>query len=398
VVDVRTLDESDLDASWHLGRLAFGWNTGTRTPPPHDVRPDDPFTRWGAFDDDGVLVGKAVDLHHEQWWGGRVVPASGIAGVAVLPEHRGQGMTRAVLTAVLQAARERGADVATLFCTSSAVYRALGFEVGGVMRTVDVPTAELRAPSTQLRVRAGTGRDWPAIRTVYDAIGRGCNGLLTRSGRLFDDPEGDALPEGIDGVTLVENADGRVVGYASWERGRGYHDDAVLTVHDCLALSDDAAAALVGTLASWGTVTPTVRMRLLPVVDAVARRLPLERVREHRPEVWMHRPLDVARAVAARGWGSAAAGSVSFRLIDPLLPCNDAAWTLTLGDGSGRLERATAEPGAALDVRGWSLLFCGAARTPQLRAAGLLAGPTDDDAALDQLLGAGGPAGLLDYF
>jgi predicted acetyltransferase len=398
MVDVRVLDEADLDAAWHLGRLAFGYGAGARTPPAHDVRPDDPFTRWGAFDESGLLVGKAVDLYHEQWWGGRVVPASGIAGVAVLPEHRGSGVTRAVVTAALGAARDRGADIATLFCTSSAVYRALGFEVGGVMRTVDVPTAELRTSGTGLRVRAGTGRDWTAIRAVYDEVGRGCNGLLTRRGRAFEDPVDDSLPEGIDGVTLAEDADGRVVGYASWERGRGYHDDAVLTVNDCLALSDQAAEALVGTLASWGTVTPTVRLRLLPVVDAVARRLPLERAREHRPEVWMHRPLDVARAVAARGWGHASTGSVSFRLTDPLLPWNDAAWTLTLDGGAGRLEPAATDPGTVLDVRGWSLLWCSAARTSQLRAAGLLSGPSDDDPALDLLLGSGGPSGLLDYF
>lgn len=393
------LEARDLDASWQLGRLAFGWNTGTRTPPAHEVREDEPFSRWGAFDDRETLVGKAVDLHHEQWWGGRVVRACGVAGVAVAPEHRRSGVTRAVLTDLLHAARERGADVATLFCTSSAVYRSLGFEVGGVMRTVDLPTAELPvATASSVRLRAATGRDWPAIRAVYDDTGRGCNGLLTRRGGLFNDPVDDSFPDGIDGVTLAEDADGRVVGYASWERGRGYHDDAVLTVPDCLAATVDAAHALVGALASWGTVTPAIRMRLLPVVDAVARRLPLERAREQRAEVWMHRPLDVARAVSARGWPIAASGSVSFRLADPLLQWNDAAWTLTVDGGVGRLEPATTEPGAVLDVRGWSLLWCGAARSPQLRGSGLLTGDPAVDAALDHLLGSGGPAGLLDYF
>jgi predicted acetyltransferase len=278
------------------------------------------------------------------------------------------------------------------------VYRSLGFEVGGVMRTVDVATAELRGARGSVQVRPGTGRDWPAIRAVYDEVARGCNGLLTRVGRLFDDPADDAMPDGIDGVTIAEDAAGRVVGYASWERGRGYHDDAVLTVYDCLAVSDAAAEALLGTIASWSTVTPTVRLRLLPVIDAVARRLPLERVREHRSEVWMHRPLDVVRAVAARGWSTAAAGSVGFRLIDPLLPWNNGVWTLTLDGGVGVLEPAAGDPDVELDVRGWSLLWCGAARAAQLRAAGLLTGDPATDAALDLLLGGGGPAGLLDYF
>ena len=50
-------------------------------------------------------------------------------------------------------------------------------------------------------------------------------------------------------------------------------------------------------------------------------------------------------------------------------------------------------------MRGWSLLWCGAARSAQLRQAGFLTGGGPaDDAALDALLGSGGPAGLLDYF
>ena len=44
------------------------------------------------------------------------------------------------------------------------------------------------------------------------------------------------------------------------------------------------------------------------------------------------------------------------------------------------------------------LLWCGTARTPQLRQAGLLTGPDRDDGLLDRLLGAGGASGLLDYF
>jgi predicted acetyltransferase len=399
VVDVRILEAADLDASWQLGRLAFGWDTGTRTPPAHDPRPDDPFTRWGAFDESGSLVGKAVDLHHEQWWGGRVLPASGVAGVAVAPEHRRRGVTRAVLTRLLDGARDRGAVVTTLFCTSSAVYRSLGFEICGAMRTVALPTAELPiAPRSPIRLRAGTGRDWPAVRALYDEVAAARNGHLTRRGRLFAAPTDGELPDGVDGVTLAETADGSLVGYATWERGRGYHDDAVITVHDCLALSADAAAALVGTLAGWATVAPTTRLRLSPVLDAVDLRLPLERAREHRTETWMHRPLDVVAAVAARGWPVAAAGSVSFRLHDPVLVGNAGAWTLQLSAGEGRLEPSRVACDTVLDVRGWSLLWCGAARTAQLRGAGLLTGDRGADAGLDLLLGGGGPSGLLDYF
>jgi predicted acetyltransferase len=248
-------------------------------------------------------------------------------------------------------------------------------------------------------LRAGDGTDWPAIRAVYDEIARTGNGLLTRRGTLFADPTDATLPDGIDGVTIAEDDRGAVVGYASWERGTGYGQESVVTVHDCLALTAPAAQALLSALGTWMTVAPALRFRLPAWVDAVGAHLPLESAREHRAEVWMHRPVDVAAAVAARGWPTGVAGSVDFRLVDPLLSWNDGAWRLTLSAGEGRLERAAVEPGLTLTVRGWALLWCGAARTGQLRQAGLLSGSDPvAEAALDALVGGGGAAALLDYF
>lgn len=75
----------------------------------------------------------------------------------------------------------------------------------------------------------------------------------------------------------------------SYKRGSGYDDTSVLTVYDCLALQPDAAQGLLASLASWGTVAPTLRMRLLPWHDAVNAVLPLERVREHRTQIVISR-------------------------------------------------------------------------------------------------------------
>src|SRR5947207_1208656 len=214
-----------------MGAAIFG--SDRDVPPPPDRRPRDPSTWWGAYDDTGRLVGKAIDLHYEQWWGGRLVPTCGVAGVAVEPEQRNRGVTRTLMRALLGQAHERGAAIAALFCTSSRVYRAFGFEVGGVTQRVDIPTSTLPAGGGEgTRLRAGDGSDWPAVRAVYDEIARGCNGLLSRRGGRFADPPGTDLPRGIDGLTIAETEAGEVVGYATWDRGRGYDADAVLTVPD----------------------------------------------------------------------------------------------------------------------------------------------------------------------
>src|SRR6185295_9272486 len=107
--------------------------------------------------------------------------------------------------------------------------------------------------------------------------------------------------------------------------------------------------------------------------------------------------VDVAAATAARGWPRTPDGDVEFRLVDRALPWNDGAWRLVVKRGEARLEPTATEPDLVLDVRAWSLLWCGAANAAQARQAGLLTG--GDDALgvrLDRLLGGGGQSGAYD--
>ncbi|MGC5291028.1 GNAT family N-acetyltransferase [Micromonospora sp. DT231] len=393
-VHVRELSTDDLDAAWELGRIAFG-STAERHASTTVVVPG--MTRYGAFDDSGRLVGKAVDLHHDQWWSGRAVPAADVAGVAVAPEARGRGVGRALLTALLRDAHERGAAVSALYPTVAAPYRACGWEATGVLRTVDLATAALprHRPSPDLVVRAGTPADLPAVADLYERVARCRNGMLTRRGELFDFFAADRGLPG-DGLTLVED-DGDLVGYATWQRGRGYGADSVLTVDEALAVTAEAARELVGLLASWASVAPTLRLCPLDG-DAVSTVLPLESARDHERDLWMHRPVDVARAVSARGWPVHVRGVVDFGLTDPLAEWNTGTWRLAVADGAAELTRVSGEADLRLDVRGFALLYTAAAPARAVAQAGLLHhSPAVDPAALD-LLAAAGPAQLLDYF
>ncbi len=394
-VEIRELHADDMPAAWELGRLAFGRSS----PTPQSPVAVPGITRYGAFDPGGRLVGGATDLHHEQWWAGRPVTAADIASVAVLPEARGRGVARSLLGAVLRGARERGAAISALFPTVAAPYRSCGWETGGTLRTVDLATMALprHRPSPHLSVSPGTAADLPAVAELYERVARHRCGLLTRRGPLFDDTgETAALPPGVDGLTLVHDGD-QLVGYASWERGQGYDATAVLSVFDLFAATAEAARELVGVLAGWRSVTPTLRLCLLGH-DAVSAQLPLEIAREHQQQMWMHRPVDVVRAVQSRGWPPHARGQVDFALDDVLAPWNTGSWRLEVADGSASLQRTDSEPGLRLAVQGFGLLYLGATTAQAVAEAGLLrCVPGTDPGALD-LLGSGQQAELLDYF
>lgn len=393
---VRELTLDDLGDAWELGRLAFG---SSESPPPAALSALPGVTRYGAFDAGGRLVGKAVDLHHQQWWSGRRVAAADVAGVAVLPEARGTGVARALLTELLRGAHERGAAVSALFPTVTAPYRGCGWEVVGSLRTVDLAAAAVarHRPAASMSVRPGTAADLPAVAEFYERVTAHRCGLLTRDGEFFDQfSSTEALPSGVDGLTLVHDGD-RLRGYVSWERGEGYDATAVLTVHEALADHPDAARALIGVLGSWHSVAPTLRLVLLGQ-DAMTAQLPLEAVREHRQQPWMNRPVDVVRAVQTRGWPAHVHGTADFALHDAVAPWNTGAWRLEVADGSARLHRLSDEPALTLSVRGFALLYCGAAQAASVAQAGLLHCAAGASPAGLDLLAAGPPAELLDYF
>ena len=104
-------------------------------------------------------MAKAIDRAFDSYFGGVAVPTSGIAGVTVAAESRGQGALTPLFDALLRAARDRGAVVSGLFPTAPRIYRRFGYEVVTDLETIELPTHVL-----------GVGR--PAGRGPHPAGGR----------------------------------------------------------------------------------------------------------------------------------------------------------------------------------------------------------------------------------
>lgn len=391
-LEQRDLTDSDIPELVRLGRVSFGF---PRDPGPLPATLSPGATRHGVFHA-GKLVGQAFDLHDRQWWGGRMLDAADVGGVAVLPEARGQGIGRTLITTLLDRAHERGAVVSTLFPSVAALYQGFGWARAGSVTNVDLATALLRGRPTPSghTVRPGTADDLPAVHDLYVRVASAHNGMLSREEDRTRYTPGE-LPSDIDGLTLVEH-DGDLVGYCTWSRGEGRPVASTLTVQEVLAVTPDAARALVTMLGSWDTVTPTLRLRLLGT-GPVEACLPLESGQTHRNLLWMHRPVDITGAVAARGWPAHVRGRALFSMADRLAPWNTGTWELEVGDGGAELRRTRQDAEVHLTVNGFAQLYCGVATTATLRQNGLVRGPQDAAAALD-VLSVSPPPRLLDTF
>jgi predicted acetyltransferase len=392
-LELRELTDGDVAEVTLLTRRSFGFPATERPDPDHLPTGQ---TNHGAFLG-GRLVGQAFDLHDQQWWGGRLLGSADLAGVAVAPEARGRGVARALVGRFLEHARDRGAVVSALFPSISTVYRTFGWARAGSVDVVEMPASAL--PSWQLPphlvVQEARPEDIPGVHELYRRVARARNGMLSRDEVRFEVAD-DELPSGVDGITVVL-ADGEVAGYCTWARGSGYsRANASVTTFDLLAATPNAARALVTVLGSWRTVVPVVRLRLLRG-DGITDCVPLELGTIHSTRSWMHRPVDVEAAVAARGWPVGARGRAVFSIEDRLAPWNTGTWALDVTDGGALLRRTQEDTSVHLTVNGFAALYCGLANIAVLRESGHVSGPYDDAAALD-VLGTSAPPRLLDTF
>jgi predicted acetyltransferase len=394
--DVRLLTPGDQAAAWRLGSVAFGYHDRSM---PVEWASDTPGRNtWGVFDEAGALVAKAVDREQSHWFGGRIVPASGVAGVAVAPELRGTGLARLVLSHLLATARERGAVISTLFATTATPYRRLGWEEVGALTWRIMTTSALagvrQAPSITLR--AATPEDVPALHEIYRAVARTSSGMIERSAPLYPTSPEEFLNE-YDGVSVAVNETADIEGYAAWDRGNGYGADSRVTVADLIGLTPAATDSLLAMFGRWASVAPTLLLRLPdpdPALLVTSSRL----AREESRQPWMLRVVDAAGAVAARGWPAHVSGSVDLDLIDEACGWNAGRHRLVLADGKANLEAAAGDGSLLLTERGFGLLYAGAAGPALLRRAGLLTGGDWRTDELLQAAFAGPPPTLLNYF
>jgi len=388
VLDIRPPTEDDRAAIAHVAGLSFNYV----------VDPGRIVIAGSLCAYDGrKLVANARGIDLGQWFGGALVPCGGVAGVAVLPEYRGQGVARTLMQQLLAEQRADGKAISTLYPANSQLYRSLGYEFGGVYSSFDAPIADL--PPAPEGVREMAEADVPAVMACFARYGSAHNGPVYSS-----DPARwtrDVLAHTGEGTyqrtVVVEGNDG-LDGYASyflgnWE-GHGYAVHCKhFVAHSSYALRaqlahfrrfQNAASSLAWhgppSSAPVGLALSSTGFSLMPSL----RR-------------WMVRVLDVPRALEARGYRGAS-GELLLAVEDGLYPENSGTWRLSVGPGRAQVTQA--EPAAApapLPIGLLSALFAGLVSARDLVALGALEGDDPRLATIDGLFG--GPVPWMpDFF
>ncbi len=339
----------------------------------------------------GAVAGGAFFIPMGQWFGGRRVGMEGVAAVGVAPERRGRGTADALMRGLVKELHERGVPISTLFPATLPLYRGVGYEIAGLTPEVKLPLVRARLSDRTLTLRPATGADHEAVRALYARVAPGQEGALDRNEyiwkRVFQ--RGEKTMEGT--LALREGA---LEGYVYCERTVEPDGRQALEVTDLCVATPAAARSLLTFFLDHHSLTSHVTWRGAP--PALLLQIPEVGFTLGTASTWMVRIVDVAAALAARGYPRAVRGTLSLAVRDPLLPANDGPFLLEVEEGRGTVRRG-GEGRLAVDIRGLSPLYTGYASPDQLHAAGLLDGPAPER-HLAAALFAGPSPSLADMF
>jgi predicted acetyltransferase len=323
---------------------------------------------------------------------------AGVAAVMVAPEHRGQGVGRALMAMLLDAIAGRGYPLSTLYPATMPLYRSLGWELAGGMHQAVIPGRSLRtfAPTD-------VPGELPVISVGSAAVRRAgpddAEQVLSVTGRAHEMAR-DCGPNMRDAATVARwlgrpglyayLADDGFLAY-HWNRGHGE-----IQVERAVAASAQTARALWSVVASHSSIAETVRARVGPADPFWWLTRERDADLAYR-DMWMLRVVDAPAAIAARGFPVSAELRTPLWIDDPARDGNAGLWELSVAGGQAALTAChEADAPLVLGARGLAALYAGAP-VASLRLAGLAAGGTPEaDGALDGAFAAS--AFMLDSF
>jgi predicted acetyltransferase len=330
--------------------------------------------------DGDLIVGTGGVLTRELTVPGGAQPAAHVTAVAVASTHRRRGLLTRIMTAQLEAIRDRGVEpIAVLWASEGAIYGRFGYGLACWQVHYEIPTREttFAAHPTTGRIRQGTPRELiDELARVYDRAWLQRPGRSGRDERwwkyLTADPKVWRRGMSAQRVALYDAGES-IDGYAIWRVKPGWSHsgpNGQVEVSEVVAATSDAYALLWQFLLSID-LTRTVKFSFAAIDDPLPHLVNNPNALETHvsPGLWV-RVVDVPRALSARRY--AAPMEVVLDLSDSLLPDNAGRWRLLADATSARCDRTDAAPDLSLDVRILGAAYLGGITLHSLAAAGLV--------------------------
>jgi predicted acetyltransferase len=332
-------------------------------------------------------------IDQAQFFGGKSVPAIGIAGVGTPPESRGAGAAIVLMESMLRELASRGIATSSLYPATIPLYRRVGYELAGTHHEITVPITAIECRDRTLPLRLMTSDDDDAVKACYRAHATRTNGHVDRGPYIWKRvhaPRGEVTRGFVVGQGT--NVDGYAVVYEKRPPGSLNYS---LVATDLVAHTAAATRRLLTFLADHGTLAESITWKGSPN-DTFVHALTTLRTTSRLYHHWMTRIVDVPAALTARGYASILRGELALEIADDVIASNAGAFVLRVEDGHAEVKRG-GSGGLRLHVRALAAMLTSHMTPYALAASGHLEG-TNDQLAIASALFAGAPPWMPDFF
>jgi predicted acetyltransferase len=335
----------------------------------------------------GRAVGTYVIGPTVQRFGGRDVVAAPVCTVAVTPDARGLGVGAALMADLGTVCRDQGIALAPLWAALPRFYRRHGWGVGdrAYRHFVRIDAlASFRGLGEP--VRDPGPEVWKPIWAEYTRDYDGS--LVAPAWMLADDAPPDA---GEHRYSLGWREDAGFTGYVEFTQRRSGHAPMETEIGRFAALTGDAHRGLLGVLAGGAgqgeeVVFPGGRLPLRNVLHQLLPDPHRQMLRTEGRFVWMQRIVDVAAALAQRGWEERGAGRISLNVADADGGAPQ-AFNLEVDAGTATVAAGTSNAGTVhLALAALASWYCGGLHATEAGRMGLMRGPRASLELMDKLL------------
>ncbi|MCR9159778.1 MAG: enhanced intracellular survival protein Eis [Nannocystaceae bacterium] len=384
-LSVRPSNSSDDDAIARLGGHAFALDPA-RICAAYELGGP----RNGRVICDGPdVIGTSLLLPMGQYFGQRRVSMAGIALVAVEPHYQRQGVASTLLRSMLREQAEEGMGLSTLFVTTKALYRKLGYADAGTRFRAIVDPRHLSADERSGTLLPMDAAGETRVRALYGAHAPAYAGFLDRSEYVWTRilrPWSGRTPT----CVLARHDNGQVEGYVSYSKSPTPSGSHEIVVHDMFASSPWGYRRLWSFLGSSCTRLVDGVVLYTAPHDPAYMLLPEQRADVRLADTWMIRLLDLDAAFGQRGYPPRLEATLDIDVYDDVIDENNGQWRLSVSGGRGAIRRGGAGD-LRTDIRGLSALYSGFAGPGALAASGLIEGTPAALAIAGTVFGAAQP-------
>jgi len=389
-VTIRPMQPQELDDVANLRLVGFGGEQ-EQAKIRLQENPRYDFSHIFVAEHNGQLVGTATVFPAKMWLSGVPLSVGAVAGVAVLPEFRNNGIAAKLMTASILDMHAQEHALSALYPFSHSYYHRFNYATISDLHVYRISPDNIAITGNVENVRPFVPDDLPMLRATYKGQLTWHNGWFTRNNEWWD-----KIVERWLNFMVFDN-DGWIEGYFSYFYSTDKDGNKIMAIKEFFAAEPEAYQAMMGYLAQQNIVdiieflapSDTLLRHSLkePVAYDALNRSWIFNDLCHVTAGPMGRIINLHKALTTRFYTRGMSGERVFKVTDPIISVNEAPFVFRLVDG-----RAETRPahGKAIqvetDIATLTQVMCGYMKAKDARLLGRFR--TDEDTAswLDQII------------